>query len=72
MGRVTGRQLETLDRLRSAVGADSEAWRATQQAVIGRYLEGQNFGQSLDYLLNGEGRLLANRVLTDDRQPIPR
>lgn len=66
-GRVTGRQLETLDRLKAAVGADSDAWRATQQAVIGKYLEGRDVSRSLDYLLNGEGRHLANRVLTREQ-----
>lgn len=67
-GRVSGRQLETLDRLRSVVGEDSDAWRATQQAVIGRYLDGRDVGRSLDYLLRGEGRELANRVLTAEQR----
>lgn len=66
-GRVTGRQLETLDRLKAAVGGDSDAWRAIQQAVMGKYLEGRDVSRSLDYLLNGEGRHLANRVLTREQ-----
>ena len=67
-GRVTGRQLETLDRLKAAVGADSEAWRSVQQATMGKYLEGRDVGRSLDYLLTGEGRDLASRVLTPEQR----
>lgn len=67
-GRVTGRQLETLDRIKASVGADSDAWRAVQQATMGKYLEGRNVGQSLDYLLRGEGRDLAARVLTPEQR----
>lgn len=67
-GRVSGRQLETLDRVRDVVGADSDAWRATQQAVMGRYLDGRDVGRSLDYLLRGEGRELANRVLSEEQR----
>ena len=69
MGRVTGRQLETLDRIKAAVGADSDTWHAVQQATVGKYLEGRDVHRSLDYLLNGEGRHLANRVLTDGSAP---
>ncbi|MCJ2084863.1 hypothetical protein MKK88_02495 [Methylobacterium sp. E-005] len=67
-GRVTGRQLETLDRIKAAVGTDSDTWRAVQQATMGKYLEGRDVHRSLDYLLNGEGRDLANRVLTPEQR----
>ncbi|URD40297.1 hypothetical protein M6G65_33150 (plasmid) [Methylobacterium tardum] len=67
-GRVTGRQLETLDRIKSTVGEDSPAWQAVQQATMGKYLEGRDVGRSLDYLLRGEGRDLASRVLTAEQR----
>ena len=59
-GKVQVGQIQTLARVRAAVGAGSEAWQATQQALIARHLggEGRDLGQRLDYLLSEEGRPL--------------
>ncbi len=57
---MAGGQLQTLTRLREAVGADSEPWAAVQRGLIARHLggEGRDLGSRLDYLLRGEGRTL--------------
>ena len=59
-GRVSGGQVQTLGRIRSAVGADSDAWQAVQGALINRHLggEGRDLGARLDYLLSQDGRPL--------------
>lgn len=64
-GRVSSGQLQTLGRLREAVGGESETWKAVQQSIIGRYIggDGRDLGQRLDYLLRGEGRSLASQFL---------
>ncbi|MFD6443214.1 hypothetical protein ACFWDG_26400, partial [Peribacillus sp. NPDC060186] len=69
-GRVSSGQLQTLARLRSAVGADSEPWQAVQQAIIARHIggDGIDLGRRLDYLLRGEGRDLANKFLSDEQR----
>lgn len=69
-GRIASGQLQTLERLRSAVGTDSDAWSAVQQAIITRYVGGapRDLPQRLDYLLRGEGRDLAGRFLTDEQR----
>lgn len=74
-GRVSSGQLQTLGRLREAVGSESETWRAVQQSIIGRYIggEGRDLGTRLDYLLRGEGRALAAQFLdADQRQGLGR
>lgn len=57
-GRVTGGQMQTLARLREAVGADSEPWQAVQRGLIARHLggEGRDLSDRLRYLTQGEGR----------------
>lgn len=69
-GKISGGQLQTLDRLRSAVGQDSEAWSAVQQSIITRYVggDGRDLSRRLDYLLRGEGRDLATRFLSDEQR----
>ncbi|MDR7039876.1 hypothetical protein J2X36_004654 [Methylobacterium sp. BE186] len=69
-GRIASGQLQTLDRLRSAVGQDSDTWRAVQQAIVTRYVggDGRGLGQRLDYLLRGEGRDLASRFLSPEQR----
>lgn len=59
-GRVSGGQVQTLGRIRSAIGPDSEAWQAVQGALINRHLggEGRDLGARLDYLLSQDGRPL--------------
>ncbi|MCJ2067253.1 hypothetical protein MKK75_00255 [Methylobacterium sp. J-030] len=61
-GRVTGGQVQTLGRIRSAVGPDSDAWQAVQGALINRHLggEGRDLGARLDYLLSQDGRPLVD------------
>ena len=68
-GKVTGGQIQTLARVRAAVGADSDAWRATQQALVARHLggEGRDLGTRLDYLLRGEGRGLTSFLTEGQR-----
>lgn len=69
-GRISGGQLQTLDRLRAAVGDGSPAWSAVQQSIVTRYVggEGRDLGRRLDYLLRGEGRDLATRFLSSDQR----
>ncbi|MDR7038929.1 hypothetical protein J2X36_003701 [Methylobacterium sp. BE186] len=69
-GRIATGQLQTLERLRSAVGADSDTWQAVQQAIVTRYVggDGRGLGQRLDYLLRGEGRDLASRFLSPEQR----
>ena len=69
-GRIGSGQLQTLARLREAVGADSEPWRAVQQSIIARYVggEGRDLGRRLDYLLRGEGRQLAGSFLSAEQR----
>lgn len=69
-GRIASGQLQTLERLRSAVGQDSDTWRAVQQALVTRYVggDGRGLGQRLDYLLRGEGRDLASRFLSPEQR----
>ena len=57
-GRVTGSQIQTLARLREAVGPDSEPWQAVQRGLIARHLggEGRDLSDRLRYLTQGEGR----------------
>jgi hypothetical protein len=59
-GRIQSGQLQTLTRLRDAVGADSDTWAAVQRGIIARHLggEGRDLGARLDYLLRGDGRTL--------------
>ncbi|MDP4006513.1 hypothetical protein [Methylobacterium sp. NEAU K] len=68
-GRVTGGQVQTLTRLRDAVGADSEPWAAVQRGLIARHLggEGADLGRRLDYLLRGEGRSLTPFLSQEQR-----
>jgi hypothetical protein len=69
-GRISSGQLQTLDRLRAAVGDGSPAWWAVQQSIVTRYVggEGRDLGRRLDYLLRGEGRDLAARFLSSDQR----
>ncbi|MCF4123840.1 hypothetical protein [Methylobacterium sp. SyP6R] len=69
-GKVASGQMQTLARVRGAVGADSETWKAVQQALIARYLGGESQGLAgrLDYLLRGEGRALASGFLTEEQR----
>lgn len=73
-GKVGSGQIQTLARLRDAVGADSEAWRATQQALIARYVsgDGRDLGARLDYLLRGDGRSLAPFLTAEQRTALGR
>lgn len=73
-GRVGSGQIQTLARLRDAVGSDSETWRATQQALIARYVsgEGRDLGARLDYLLRGDGRSLAPFLTAEQRTALGR
>ncbi|MCJ2052621.1 hypothetical protein [Methylobacterium sp. J-070] len=68
-GRVSPGQMQTLARLRDAVGADSEPWAAVQRGLIARHLggEGQDLGRRLDYLLRGEGRSLTPFLSQEQR-----
>ena len=68
-GRVSPGQMQTLARLREAVGADSEPWGAVQRGLIARHLggEGQDLGRRLDYLLRGEGRTLTPFLSQEQR-----
>ena len=61
-GRVSPGQMQTLARLREAVGADSEPWAAVQRGIVARHLggEGRDLGDRLRYLVRGEGRGLMN------------
>ncbi|TNC16412.1 hypothetical protein FF100_03975 [Methylobacterium terricola] len=69
-GKVSAGQMQTLARVRGAVGADSETWKTVQQALIARYLGGESQGLAgrLDYLLRGEGRALATGFLTEEQR----
>ncbi|KMO39312.1 hypothetical protein VQ02_10245 [Methylobacterium variabile] len=69
-GKVSAGQMQTLARVRGAVGADSETWRTVQQALIARYLGGESQGLAgrLDYLLRGEGRALAAGFLSEEQR----
>lgn len=73
-GRVGSGQIQTLARLRDAVGSDSETWRATQQALIARYVggDGRELGARLDYLLRGDGRSLAPFLTAEQRTALGR
>lgn len=73
-GRVGSGQIQTLARLRDAVGADSETWQATQQALIARYVggDGRDLASRLDYLLRGEGRSLAPFLTAEQRTGLNR
>ncbi|MCJ2016862.1 hypothetical protein MKK84_05370 [Methylobacterium sp. E-065] len=68
-GRVSPGQMQTLARLRDAVGTDSEPWAAVQRGLIARHLggEGQDLGRRLDYLLRGEGRTLTAYLSEEQR-----
>ncbi|MCJ2093131.1 hypothetical protein MKK67_11575 [Methylobacterium sp. J-072] len=68
-GRVSPGQMQTLARLREAVGANSEPWAAVQRGLIARHLggEGRDLGQRLDYLLRGEGRSLTSYLSPEQR-----
>ncbi|KQT55051.1 hypothetical protein ASG52_25130 [Methylobacterium sp. Leaf456] len=73
-GRVGSGQIQTLARLRDAVGADSETWQATQQALIARYVggDGRDLASRLDYLLRGEGKSLAPFLTAEQRAGLNR
>nr|WP_137831257.1 hypothetical protein [Methylobacterium sp. L1A1] len=73
-GRVGSGQIQTLARLREAVGGDSETWRATQQALIARYVggDGRDLASRLDYLLRGDGRSLAPFLSAEQRSGLTR
>lgn len=73
-GRVQSGQLQTLARLRDAVGADSDTWAAVQRGVIARHLggEGRDLGARLDYLLRGEGRNLTSFLSEEQRAGLGR
>lgn len=73
-GRVGSGQIQTLARLREAVGADSETWQATQQALIARYVggDGRDLASRLDYLLRGDGRSLAPFLTAEQRTGLNR
>ncbi|MCJ2101988.1 hypothetical protein [Methylobacterium sp. E-046] len=68
-GRVTGGQMQTLARLREAVGADSEPWQAVQRGLIARHLggEGRDLSDRLRYLTQGEGRGLMSFLSPEQR-----
>lgn len=68
-GRVSPGQMQTLARLREAVGSDSEPWAAVQRGLIARHLggEGRDLGRRLDYLLRGEGRSLTSYLSPEQR-----
>ena len=61
-GRVSPGQMQTLARLREAVGEGSEPWAAVQRGIVARHLggEGRDLGDRLRYLVRGEGRGLMN------------
>ncbi|TXN73430.1 hypothetical protein [Methylobacterium sp. WL6] len=69
-GRVSSGQIQTLTRLRSAVGTDSEAWGAVQNSIVARYIsgDGRDLAGRLDYLLRGEGRTIATQFLSDEQR----
>lgn len=69
-GRVSSGQIQTLTRLRSAVGADSDAWGAVQNSIVARYIggDGRDLAGRLDYLLRGEGRTIATGFLSDEQR----
>ena len=73
-GRIQGGQLQTLARLRDAVGADSDTWAAVQRGIIARHLggEGRDLGARLDYLLRGEGRNLTSFLTEEQRAGLGR
>ncbi len=73
-GRIQSGQLQTLARLRDAVGADSDTWAAVQRGVIARHLggEGRDLGARLDYLLRGEGRNLTSFLTEEQRAGLGR
>ncbi|WP_411904167.1 hypothetical protein [Methylorubrum thiocyanatum] len=73
-GRVGAGQIQTLARLREAVGSDSETWRATQQALIARYVggDGRDLASRLDYLLRGDGRSLTPFLTAEQRTALGR
>lgn len=73
-GRVGSGQIQTLARLRDAIGPESEAWRTTQQALIARYVggDGRDLASRLDYLLRGEGKSLAPFLTAEQRAGLNR
>ncbi|MCJ2063238.1 hypothetical protein MKK63_11005 [Methylobacterium sp. J-088] len=68
-GRVSPGQMQTLARLREAVGAESEPWAAVQRGIVARHLggEGRDLGDRLRYLVRGEGRGLMSFLSPDLR-----
>ncbi|MBE7197227.1 MAG: hypothetical protein INR70_05430 [Parafilimonas terrae] len=73
-GRVSPGQMQTLARMREAVGPDSEPWAAVQRGLIARHLggEGRDLGSRLDYLLRGEGRTLLPFLTEEQRAGLGR
>jgi len=68
-GRISPGQVQTLTRLRDAVGVDSEPWAAVQRGLIARHLggEGRDLPDRLRYLVRGEGRGLMNFLSPEQR-----
>lgn len=65
----TGLSVRLADRMKSTLGADSEAWGSVQQGLISRVLDGaRDEGAALDHLLTGEGRTLAAKILTTQQR----
>ncbi|TGD93726.1 hypothetical protein [Methylobacterium nonmethylotrophicum] len=66
----TGLSVRMAERMRNVLGEDSPGWRAVQQGLISKAIEGRggDIGARLDHLLTGEGRTLANRVLTPEQR----
>ncbi|WP_407530152.1 hypothetical protein [Methylobacterium oryzisoli] len=73
-GRISSGQLQTLTRLRSAVGEDSEPWQAVQQSIIARYVggDGRDMAGRLDYLLRSEGRAVLPFLSAEQRAGLGR